>query len=123
MSRGCEFIYLQAHADYRSGKATQFLYKALGYEVVADDGAEYAWMIRMIEGVAMLCFNMKEIDLASSRAFVNLFGSLLHRTSVDCRTALFPCLSKVVPGCIVVGTIWAMMVLVKGSSLVEPIQN
>lgn len=65
-SWGCEYVFLHADADYRSGKVPQALYKGLGYEVVTDNGPEYSWMsggyekpfssIRMIEGVPLLCF-------------------------------------------------------------------
>ena len=70
----CNYIYLHADADYRSGKTAQKLYKRLGYEVVTDSGPEYAWMmgdatennpfssIRMIEGVPLLCF-CKRLEL------------------------------------------------------------
>lgn len=72
-SWGCNYIYLHADADYRSGKTAQSLYKGLGYDVVTDQGPEYAWMggagsqsnpfssIRVIEGVPLLCFS-KRLD-------------------------------------------------------------
>lgn len=68
-SWGCAAIFLHADADFRSGKAAQALYKGLGYEVVTDNGGEFAWMadggnnpfstIRVIEGVPLLCFSKK----------------------------------------------------------------
>jgi GNAT superfamily N-acetyltransferase len=70
-SWGCHYIYLHADADYRSGKTAQSLYKGLGYEVVTDQGPDYAWMlgsaadsnpfssIRVIEGVPLLCFSKR----------------------------------------------------------------
>jgi ribosomal protein S18 acetylase RimI-like enzyme len=63
------FIYLHADADFQSGRVAQKLYEGLGYEVVTDDNPQYAWMnegynnpmasIRIIEGVALLCYSKK----------------------------------------------------------------
>lgn len=64
----CEYIYLHADADYRSGRVAQTLYQGLGYRVVTDTNPDYAWMtnekgsetpfssIRIVEGAPLLCF-------------------------------------------------------------------
>ncbi|CAJ1891559.1 unnamed protein product [Cylindrotheca closterium] len=59
----CSYIFLHADASVRSGKVSQTLYESMGYEVVTDSDPDYAWMpkntfssVRMIDGVALLCF-------------------------------------------------------------------
>lgn len=62
-SWNCNYIFLHADANIRSGKVSQSLYESMGYEVVSDSDPDYAWMpkntvssVRMIDGVALLCF-------------------------------------------------------------------
>ncbi len=82
---GCSSVYLHADADFRSGKVPQSLYEGLGYDLVIgstrkgkagnkddeDPSAKFAWMgvsgkelerfsaIRMVDGVALLCYAKK----------------------------------------------------------------
>ena len=82
---GCSSGYLHADADFRSGKVPQSLYEGLGYNLVIgstkkgkgggnddeDPSAKFAWMgvsgkemerfsaIRMVDGVALLCYAKK----------------------------------------------------------------
>ena len=62
-SWGCQYMYLHADADFRSGKVPQSLYENLGYAVITDEDQSYDWMpkstfssIRMVQGVALLWF-------------------------------------------------------------------
>jgi len=79
---GCSSVYLHADADFRSGKIPQSLYEGLGYDLVIgstrkgkggsskeDLSAKFSWMgvsgkelerftaIRMVDGVALLCYS------------------------------------------------------------------
>lgn len=82
---GCSSVYLHADADFRSGKVPQSLYEGLGYDLVVgstrkgkagstedeDPSAKFAWMgvsgkelerfsaIRMVDGVALICYAKK----------------------------------------------------------------
>ena len=83
---GCSSVWLHADADFRSGKVPQSLYEGIGYDLVIgstrkqnknkneideDPSAKFAWMgvsgkelerfsaIRMIDGVALLCYAKK----------------------------------------------------------------
>ncbi len=81
---GCNTVWLHADADFRSGKVPQSLYEGIGYDLVIgstrkkpaesdteDPSAKFAWMgvsgkelerfsaIRMIDGVALLCYAKK----------------------------------------------------------------
>ncbi|VEU36379.1 unnamed protein product [Pseudo-nitzschia multistriata] len=83
-SWGCSSVYLHADADISSGRIPQSLYEGMGYEAVVGstqknpngarsdgDGGEYAWAgvagkelerftaIRMVDGVALLCYSKK----------------------------------------------------------------
>lgn len=78
---GCSSVYLHADADFRSGKVPQSLYEGLGYDLVIgstkknaekpseeDYKAKFGWMgvsgkemerfsaVRMVDGVALLCY-------------------------------------------------------------------
>lgn len=67
----CRYIFLHADADIRSGRIPQRLYEGLGYTIVTGQGKEeYSWAgtasgldqfssIRMVDGVALLCFSKK----------------------------------------------------------------
>jgi ribosomal protein S18 acetylase RimI-like enzyme len=67
----CQYIFLHADADIQSGRIPQRLYESLGYQVVKGEGKEeYSWAgtasgldhfssIRMVDGVALLCFSKK----------------------------------------------------------------
>jgi len=71
---GCQFIFLHADADIRSGKIPQRLYESLGYQVVTGhDKEEYAWAgtgldhfssIRMVDGAALLCYSKRLVTEA-----------------------------------------------------------
>ena len=82
---GCSLVYLHADADFRSGKVPQSLYEGIGYDLVIgstkkekggsnddeDLNAKFSWMgvsgkelerfsaIRMVDGVALLCYAKK----------------------------------------------------------------
>ncbi|CAB9527642.1 Acetyltransferase (GNAT) family [Seminavis robusta] len=67
-SWGCTKIHLHCDADTVAGKVPQRLYQNLGYEMVEDPNAPFAWMgtelsnkIYMIQGVALL-YMRKELD-------------------------------------------------------------
>ncbi|KAL3906842.1 MAG: hypothetical protein SGILL_009114 [Bacillariaceae sp.] len=66
-SWGCSYIFLHADADIRSGRIPQNLYESLGYKMVPSDAGneDYSWAgtgldlfssIRIVDGVALVCF-------------------------------------------------------------------
>jgi GNAT superfamily N-acetyltransferase len=70
---GCQYIFLHADADIRSGRVPQKLYESLGYEVVTGNARDdYSWAgstgldhlsaIRMVDGVALLCYSKRLIE-------------------------------------------------------------
>ena len=66
-SWGCDYIFLHADADIRSGRIPQKLYESLGYKMVPSSGKEdFSWAgegldlfssVRMVDGVALICYS------------------------------------------------------------------
>ncbi|KAG7344096.1 acyl-CoA N-acyltransferase [Nitzschia inconspicua] len=83
----CQYIFLHADADIRSGRIPQRLYESLGYRIVTGQGKEeYSWAgtasgldqfssIRMVDGAALLCYSKKLQSHQSCGVIPNMSGT------------------------------------------------